>query len=145
MKTAQFTLFVIALLSCNILLCQNSENDPPNSTDLYQIEYYKFTSDKTEDAKKIIDDYFSIAHQLAGVPGPVMELQLTSEDYNYMAVWKLSVGNDPLNWQSSPANPQWYNAFVTVAGSEKKAKEIIEMYDSYISASKIEFARKPNN
>ena len=143
MKTAQFTLLGIALLGCNMLLGQSPENDPLNSTELYQIEYYKFNSDKAEEAKKIIDNYFSIAHQLAGVNGPVMELQLTSEDYNYMAVWKLSVGNDHLNWQSSPANPKWYNAFVTVAGSEEKAKEIIEEYDSFVSASKIEFARKP--
>lgn len=144
MKTAQFTLSVILLLGCNILLGQSPKNDPLNSTELYQIEYYEFTSDKAEEAKKIIDNYFSPAHQLAGVPGPVMELQLTSEDYNYMAVWKLPVGSDHLNWQSSPANPQWYNALVTVAGSEEKAKEIIEKYDSYVSASKIEFARKPN-
>lgn len=144
MKIAQFNLLVIALLSCNILLAQSPENDPLDSSELYQIEYYKFTSDKAEEAKKIIDNYFSIAHQITGVPSPVMELQLTSEEYNYMAVWKLPVGNDHLNWQSSPANPEWYNAFVTVAGSEEKAKEIIEKYDSYIKASKTEFARKPN-
>jgi hypothetical protein len=144
MKTAHFTLLVIALLGCNILLSQNPENDLYDSSDLYQIEYYKFISDKAEEAKKIIETYFITAHQLAGVPSPVMELQLTSDEYNYMAVWKLPVGKDHLNWQSSPANKNWYNAFVTVAGSQEKAKEIIEKYDSYISASKTEFARKPN-
>lgn len=143
MKIAHFTFMVIALLGCNVLLAQNPANDPLDSSDLYQIEYYKFTADKAEEAKKIIDNFFSIAHQLAGVPHPVMELQLTSEDYNYMAVWKLTADIDHLNWQSSPANPEWYNALVTVAGSEEKAKEIIEKYDSYISASKTEFARKP--
>lgn len=144
MKTAHFTLMVIAFLSCNILLSQNPENDPLDSSDLYQIEYFKFISDKAEEAKKIIDTYFSLAHKLAGIPSPVMELQLTSEEYNYMAVWKLPVGKDHLNWQSSPANQDWYKAFVTVAGSQEKAKEIIVKYDSYISASKTEFARKPN-
>lgn len=144
MKIAHFTLIVIALLGCNVLLAQNLKDNPVDSSDLYQIEYYKFASDKVDDAKKIIDNYFSLAHKLAGVPKPVMELQLTSEDYNYMAVWKLPVGEDHLNWQSSPANQDWYNAFVTVTGSQKKAKEIILKYDSFIRASKTEFARKPN-
>ncbi|MBZ9730829.1 hypothetical protein LB467_14125 [Salegentibacter sp. JZCK2] len=144
MKIAQFTFIVIALLSCNVLLAQNPENDPVDSSDLYQIEYYKFTSDKTEEAKNIIDNYFRLAHKLAGIPSPVMEMQLTSEDYNYMAVWKLPIGKDHLNWQSSPANQDWYNALLTVAGSQEKAKMIIEKYDSFISASKTEFARKSN-
>ena len=144
MKIAHFTLIVIALLGCNVLLAQNPENNPLDSTDLYQIEYYKFTAEKTEQAKDIIDNYFRLAHKLAGIPSPFMELQLTSEDYNYMAVWKLPIGGNYLNWQSAPANQDWYNAFITVAGSQKKAKEIIEKYHSLISASKTEFARKPN-
>jgi hypothetical protein len=142
MKIAPVTLMVIAFLGCNIMLAQNPENDPLDSSDLYQIEYYKFNSDKAEEAREIIDKYFAVAHQLAGVPSPVMQLQLTSEDFNYMVVWKLPVGEDHLNWQSSPANKNWYEAFVTVAGSQEKAKEIIEKYDSYINASKTEFARK---
>ncbi|MCM4158541.1 hypothetical protein FHG64_13220 [Antarcticibacterium flavum] len=144
MKIAHLTLMVFALLGCNNLLAQTIENDPIDKADLYQIEYYQFNADKAEEARMIIDNYFSVAHQLAGVPHPVMQLQLTSDDYNYMAVWKLPVGIDHLNWQSSPANPRWYNAFVTVAGSEEKAKEIIEKYDSYIRDSKTEFARKPH-
>ncbi len=144
MKIAHVTLMLIVLLGCNVLLAQNPENDPVDSSDLYQIEYYKFISDKAEEAKNIIDNYFSLAHKLAGVPVPVMQLQLTSDDYNYMAVWKLPIGEDHLNWQSCPANQEWYNAFVTVAGSQEKAKEIIVKYDSYISASKTEFARIPD-
>ncbi len=144
MKISHFTLIVIALLGCNVLLAQNPENDPVNSSDLYQIEYYKFASDKAEEAKDIIDDYFSLAHKLAGIPIPVMELHLTSEEYNYMAVWKLPIGKDHLNWQSSPGNQDWYKALLTVAGSQKKAKEIIIKYDSYVSASKTEFARIPD-
>lgn len=142
MKTASLALMVVALLFCSLHTQAQEWDEENGSPELYQVEYYKFDPEKADDAKKIIDDYFEMANQIVGIPEPVMELELDSEDYNYMVVWQLIEGEDNLNWQTCPTNNEWYSAFVTVAGSEEKAKEIIERYDSYITASKTEFARR---
>lgn len=143
MKTAKCLLPIIAFLFfSSFLKAQEIDSDPTDSPELYQVEYFKFDEGTSEEARRIIDDYFSMANQLAGIPNPVLELELNSDDYNYMVVWELLEGEENLNWQTCPTDTEWYDAFVTVAGSEEKAKELIEKYDSYISASKTEFARK---
>lgn len=142
MKTANLALMVFALLICSLHIQAQEWDEESESPELYQVEYYKFLPEKADDARKIINDYFEMANQLAGIPEPIMELELNSDDYNHMVVWQLVEGEDNLNWQTCPTDNEWYNAFVTIAGGEEKAKEIIVQYDSYIAASKTEFARK---
>ncbi len=142
MKTTRFLLPVISLLFFTFFTNAQEFDDPLGSSEFYQVQYFKFVPDNAVEAKKIINEYFRTANQLAGVPNPVMEFDITSDDYNYMVVWKVTKGEDNLNWQTCPNNDNWYNAFVTVAGGEKKAKSIILKYDSYISSSKTEFAKK---
>jgi hypothetical protein len=142
MKTARFLLPVISLLFFSLFIQAQELDDPLESSEYYQVQYFKFVPDNAVKAKKIIKEYFRTANNLAGVPNPVMEFDITSDDYNYMVVWKVTNGEDNLNWQTCPNNDNWYKAFVTVAGGEEKAKGIILKYDSYISSSKTEFAKK---
>lgn len=142
MKTTRFLFPVISLLFFTFFTNAQEFEDPIESSEFYQVQYLNFVPDSAIEAKKIINDYFRMANQLAGVPNPVMEFDITSEDYNYMVVWKVTEGEENLNWQTCPNNDKWYRAFVTVAGGERKAKGIILKYDSYISSSKTEFAKK---
>lgn len=143
MKTAKCLLPMVTFLFFSFnLKAQERDFDPVDSPELYQVEYFKFNDGTGEEARRLIDDYFSMANQLAGIPNPVLQLELNSDDYNFMVVWKLLEGEENLNWQTCPNNTKWYDAFVTVAGSEEKAKELIEKYDSYINTSKTEFARR---
>lgn len=142
MKTTRFLLPVISLLFFTFFTNAQEFDDPLDSSDFYQVQYFKFVPDNVVEAKKIINKYFKTANNLAGVPNPFMEFDITSDDYNYMVVWKVNEGEENLNWQTSPNNDNWYKAFVTVAGGQEKAKEIILKYDSYIAASKIQFAKR---
>lgn len=145
MKTARFLLPVISFLFI-IFSMESQEFDDPiessESSKFYQVQYFQFVPDNAVKAKKIINKFFKTASNLAGVPIPVMEFDITSNDYNYMVVWKVTEGENNLNWQTAPNNDNWYKALVTVAGGERKAKGIILKYDSYISSSKTEFAKK---
>lgn len=142
MKTTRFLIPVISFLFFSFFIQAQEFDDPLNSSDFYQVQYLNFVPDHAVEAKRIIKEYFKTANQLAGVPNPVMEFDITSEDYDYMGVWNVSQGEDNLNWQTCPNNENWYKAFVTVVGGEEKAKEIILKYDSYIKDSKTEFAQK---
>lgn len=143
MKTAKISLTIVAILVSGLFIhAQDLDPAEKDTTVFYQVEYLKFDAGKSDEARKIIEEYFSVASQLAGVPEPLMELDLTSEDFNYMVVWQLLDGKETLNWQTCPNDEKWYKALVTVAGNETKAKEIIEQFDSWVSDSKTEFARK---
>lgn len=143
MKTIKMFVPVVAMLFFGLFVQgQEIDSDPLDPHEFYQVEFFKFDPDKADDAKRILGHYFSIANELAGFSTPVMELELSSEDYNYMVVWEIKEDAEHLNWQTCPTNDEWYNALVTVAGSEEKARELIVKYDSYVQASKTEFARR---
>lgn len=142
MKTAKFILPVMTMLFIGVLTqAQETDWETFDSPELFQVEYFKFISGKSDDAIQIIEEYFSEANRLAGVPIPVLELEVHSDDYNYMVVWPMHEGKEHLNWQTSPTNSEWYKAFVIVAGSEENAKAIIEEFDSCVGGSKIEMAK----
>ena len=142
MKTAKCLIMVIAFLFFSFIpQAQEIHSDPLDSPEVYQVEYFKFFTGTDEEARRILENYFSAAHELVGLPNPVIKLELNSEDYDYMVVWELQEGEENLNWQNCPTDTNWYDAFVTVTGSEERAKELIEKYDSYVSASKTETAR----
>lgn len=108
----------------------------------YQVEYLKFNPGKADVAIEIIEDYFVAASQLAGLSVPVLELELWTNDFDYMILWELPEEGKAFNWQEMPNNSQWYRALVTVAGSEDNAKTIIEHFDACVSTGKMETARK---
>lgn len=108
----------------------------------YVIEYLDFYSGKADDAKKIIEDYFVPADEDAGVPGPLMELNMVSGQWDYMVVWHLDEGVESLDWEVSPNSIKWRQAFEKKAGSKEKAQEIRDEFSSYIRSSKSELARR---
>lgn len=143
MKNVKIFLPIVALIFVGLFAqAQEDEWDTLDSPELYQVEYLKFNSDMSDEAMKIIDQYFSAANKLAGVPTPLMHFEVHSEDYDYIALWPIQEGKDNLIWQNSPNNVKWYKALVEVTGSEGKAKEIIEEFDACVSNSKIEMAKK---
>jgi hypothetical protein len=143
MKNVKIFLPVVALFFASLFTqAQEDEWDTLDSPELYQLEYFKFKDDKSQDAIKIIDRYFRAANIMAGVPTPFMQFEVHSEDYDYIALWPLIEGNDNLIWQNSPTNVKWFKALVEITGSEGKAKKIIEEFDSCVNSSKTELAMK---
>lgn len=142
MKTANLLLPVVAMLFLGLISqAQETDWETFDSPELFQVEYFKFNAGKSDEAIKIIEDYFSEANRLADIPIPVLELEVLSDDYDYMVVWPMQEGVEHLNWQTSPTNTEWYRAFVIVMGSEENAKAIIEEFDACVGDSKIEMAQ----
>lgn len=139
---ANWAYSILAILFCSLSLYAQEWDEGFTNDELYQLEYFKFEPDKTAEAIIFLNDYFIMANRVAGFPDPVMELVLDSADYDLLVLWQYEEGSDNLNWQTCPTNNNWYSAFVTVAGNEEKAKEIIERFDSYIITSQTEIAKK---
>lgn len=113
----------------------------------YMITYLKFDTGKAESAKKIVQEYFAPAGEKAGVPGPSMILDLVTGEWDMMIAWQLKDGLEALNWELSPDDVKWGKAFHELAGSSEKAEEINEEWQSYITSSKTQLARRyqPSN
>ncbi len=86
----------------------------------------------TSKALKIIKDYYHPASVKAGTPVPETVVRMQTGDIDLLVIWRLPGGVNDLTWETSPDNIKWQKAFVELAGSEEKAKEIREEYLSYL-------------
>lgn len=145
MKTLKLLLPVFALLFCfNFVSAQEMTAEKYDNLEWYNIHYVKFEDGKAEDAKKIIDEYFKPSAQDAGQQGPVMELDLLFSEWDHVVIFPMEEGVEALEWKTSPMNVAWMKAFQERAGSEERAKEIGDEFDSYIKEYKNQLARKTN-
>lgn len=144
MKVIRHLLAFTALLFCFNLSAQEEEMTPKKyeNPQWYVIQYVNFKEGKSSDAKKIIKDHFLEADREAGNTGPVMELDLVFGEWDFVVIWHMEEGVEALNWEISPEGVKWIQAFRKQAGSKERATEIMEEFQSYIVATKSEFARK---
>ncbi len=142
MKTAKpFLSLIVIVLSSFLTLAQETDWETDDVPELFQVEYFLFNEDMADEAKVIIEHYFSAASLLAETPAPFLELAVDSADYNYVVVWTFTEGGENLSWQTYPTNSKWYRALVEIAGSEERAKALIVEFDSCVRASKTELAQ----
>ncbi|WP_037373967.1 hypothetical protein [Salinimicrobium xinjiangense] len=145
MKTLRNLLPVIALLLCfNFSFAQDTGEmtaKKHENLNWYYITFIKFEQGKMEDAKKIIKEYFIPTDQDAGHAGPVIAFDLLFSEWDHVVAFKIEEGIQALEWEMSPRDVEWMKAFNKRAGSEAKAKEIQEEFQSYIKDYKSHLAR----
>lgn len=144
MKQLRSLIPLIALLVCFNSSAQVEEPKPKkyDNPEYYMVSYLKFHAGKAGDANKIIDEYFAPSAQEAGVPGPVMHLDLVTGEWDLLVIWNMKDGVESLNWEMSPDDVKWEKAFVKLAGGEEQGMEISRKWESYIKESKSQLARK---
>lgn len=108
----------------------------------YQVVMVNYHSGQYGKARKIIDEYFVKADQLAGTPGPVMEMEMHSGTFDLLIVWELQGGLEAMNWQISPDNVKWMNALSELAGGREKAEALLAEYQSYVQNSETQLGRR---
>ncbi len=150
MQFFRFSFTVLAFLFCFHSISAQEEEMKPKKYDnpeYYVITYLKFDTGKAQQAKKIVQEYFAPAGEKAGLPGPSMMLDLVTGEWDMMIAWQLKEGLEAMNWEISPDDVKWGKAFHELAGSPEKAEEINKEWQSYISSSKTQLARryKPSN
>ncbi|WP_224484589.1 hypothetical protein [Robertkochia aurantiaca] len=108
----------------------------------YYIVSVDYAPGKYDQAKKFIEDYFIKASEKAGTSGPVMALEMNSGTYDAMYIWHMKDGLDEMNWKTTADDVEWFKAMAELAGGQEKAQEIWQEYQSLVSSSKAELARK---
>ncbi|NMP17606.1 hypothetical protein [Thalassotalea sp. Y01] len=91
-----------------------------------------FKPGKRGAALKIIKEYYRPATEKAGTNAPEMILELQTGDYDLLVVWHMKGGINDMTWETNPEQKQWRAALNEIAGSEEKAKEILDEYISYV-------------
>lgn len=143
MKTLKHFLPAIALLLCiNLTSAQEVKAEKYDNLKWYTVTFIKFEDGKMEAAKKIIDEYFKPSDaDIGGAGAPVMELDLMFSEWDLMVIFPMQEGIQALEWKITPTDVEWRKAFSKRAGSEEKAKEIYQEFESYIKDYKSRLAR----
>jgi hypothetical protein len=95
----------------------------------------KFKAGKRERAMQIIAEYFRVATEKAGTPGPIMIIHMQTGRWDLAAIWEMEGGTADLEWYRSPNNIKWREALVEVAGGEEEAGKIMQEWSSSIADS----------
>ncbi len=147
MKTFKKLVPLLAFIFCfNLLQAQELKAKKHENLKWYYVSLVKFEDGKMEDAKKIIDDYFIPTDEEAGHQAPIAELDLLFSEWDQIVIFPMEEGLEALEWEMSPRNVEWMKIFNKRAGSQEKAKEIMDNFESYIKDYKTILAktnRKP--
>jgi hypothetical protein len=103
----------------------------------------EFKSGKYDRAKEIIKNYYEKAGLMSNTPGPSIMLDMVSGEYDMMLIWDMKGGIEDMNWEISPDDVKWRTAMNNVAGSEAKAKAIMDEFSSLVNKSITYIAKAP--
>ncbi|MEW6998051.1 hypothetical protein AADZ86_10135 [Colwelliaceae bacterium BS250] len=99
-----------------------------------------FKPGKTNDALKIIKDYYKPATVKAKTSGPETIMEMHTGDYDLLVVWGMPGGISDMTWENHPDNKLWRDALNEIAGGEEKAQAIMDEYLSYIDNAESDIA-----
>ncbi len=146
MKTFKKIVPLLTLIFCfNFLQAQEMTAKKHENLQWYYVSLVKFEDGKMKDAKKIIDDYFIPTDKEAGHQPPIAELDLLFSEWDQIVIFPMEEGLEALEWEMSPRNVEWMKTFQKRAGSEEKAKEIMDNFESYIKDYKTILAKTNRN
>lgn len=145
MKTLNYLFFTLALFMFSGTVNAQDEEMKPKKYDnpeWYYVVYIDYETGKFQKAMDIVENYYMKATKSANLPGPYMVMEMNSGEYDLMVVWKLKDGLDSMNWEISPDDIKWRQAFTKLVGDKEKADKIHEEYQSYVRSSIGQLARK---
>ncbi|MFW6193622.1 MAG: hypothetical protein ACOC83_09075, partial [Gemmatimonadota bacterium] len=95
----------------------------------YAVVNLDFVSGKRDAAMNVIREHFAPAAREAGTPGPVMQLEHQSGEWDLTLIWHMDRGPGGMEWKTTPEGIAWQKAFEQRVGGEEKAREITETFD----------------
>jgi hypothetical protein len=108
----------------------------------YSMTHVKYKPGRLDDAMKMIKEYFEPASVEAGTPGPAMVMINHTGEWDLTIVWKMKGGLSAMEWETSPEDVKWMSAMHEMVGGGDKAKEIMEQYQSLVSATSTVICRQ---
>ena len=110
--------------------------------DWFQAKYIKFKPGKATEARRLLQEYLYKANEISG--RLVLTFESDMGDWDHIAYLHLKDGPKQLSYENAEIETRWWNAVVKLAGSEQKAKEIIEQYNNCILNEKYNLVRMRN-
>lgn len=108
----------------------------------FQAKYIKFKPGKVAEARQLLQEYLYKANEISG--RLVLTFESDMGDWDHIAYLHLKDGPKQLSYENAEIETKWWNAVVKLAGSEQKAKAIIEQYNNCILNEKYGLVRMKN-
>ena len=110
--------------------------------DWFQAKYIKFKPGKASEARRLLHEYLYKANEISG--RLVLTFESDMGEWDHIAYLHLKDGPEQLSYENAEIETKWWNAVVKLAGSEQRAKEIIEEYNNCILNEKYNLVRMRN-
>jgi len=133
---------LFSLIFLYILPCFGQDKESAATYDWFEAKYVKFKPGKATDARQLLHDYLYKANEISG--RLVLTFESDMGDWDHIAYLHLKDGPKQLDYENAEIELKWWNAVVKLAGSEKKARQIIEEYNSCLLTEKHTLVRMRN-
>ncbi len=137
MKTLITLLLIVFTLNS---FGQNQEG--VSNYDWFHAKYVKFKPGKASEARQLLQEYLYKANEISG--RLVLTFESDMGDWDHIAYLHLKDGPKQLGSEIAEIESKWWNAVVVLAGSDQKAKEIIEKYNNCILTEKYNLVKMRN-
>ncbi len=116
---------------------QAKKFDNPN---WYYLIHVQFESGKADEAVKMLKEHFFPAGEAAGVKMPKI-FRTASGEWDLIMLFHLEEGISELDWEVTPSDLKWYQAFIELEGDMEAAQKIFDEYDDMIERWNVELIR----
>ncbi len=132
----------LLLISAIIFALPPEEPNPANLSDVswHSVRLVEFENGRIDEVKQIIQK-FETASASAGLP-PTSVRWFESGKYDLVIIWEMDQQPTVSEWNWSPQVDKWWNSFVAQEGSEEAAKKLQDQYDSMVTSTVTNIARK---
>lgn len=93
----------------------------------------KFKQGKRERALDIIKNYFAKADAMTGRDSGIHGIHLNTGEWDTIYVFPMKGGPSDMTWVTSPEDVAWMTAMIKLVGSQDKAMELINEFDTLIA------------
>ena len=135
---------IIPLLLMSAIIFSHPPEAPKHihSSDVswHSIRLVEFENGRIDEVKDIIQK-FETAAVSAGIP-PTSIRWFESGKYDLVIIWEMDQQPTVSEWNWSPQADKWWNSFVAQEGSEEAANKLQDQYDSMVTSTVTNIARK---
>ena len=139
----KITIIVPLLLISVIIFALPPEEPIPadlSGVSWHSVRLVEFENGRINDVKQIIQK-FETASASAGLPATSVRW-FESGKYDMVIIWEMEQQPTVSEWNWSPQADKWWNSFVAQEGSEEAAKKLQDQYDSMVTSTVTNIARK---
>jgi len=139
----KLALFVPMLLLSAVIF--SHPPDEPNTASVSDVSWHsirlvEFESGSLDEVKKIITKFESASESVGLTASSVRWFE--SGKYDLVVIWEFDQKPASSEWNWNPLAKEWWNSFVAQEGSEEVAQQIQEKYNSMVTSTVTNIARK---